>query len=105
MDRQERKILEDQIDKGTLDVGINKIEETIDAEEKRLPAWKGVGPGIGAGLSLGILFTRSYSPLGLFSGDMVLALFGYMGVGAGVGALVMWLTSQGAKMRPPKDRI
>jgi hypothetical protein len=104
MDRRERKILEDQIDQGTLDVGIKKIEETAAEEEKRLPAWKGVKWGMVAGLAAAMLYINAHSPLGFYVGNITLVLLGGIGAGGAIGALVMWLLSKRPlmKKKPPQ---
>ena len=71
MDRRERKRLKDEIDRGTLNVGIRKVEEGAYEKENRSPLVKGGGVGLGIGGTIGIAYAQSVgvfhqSPLGLF---------------------------------------
>ncbi len=95
MDRRETRRLEDQIDKGTLDVGIRKIEDPEEfRKEEKLPVYKGAKWGFVAGFLAGSIYTASHSPLGFYPGNLALVLFGSMACGSAIGALVMWLLSR-----------
>jgi hypothetical protein len=95
MDRRELRRLKDQIDKGTLDAGIYKIEDPkAFKKEGKLPAYKGAGWGFSAGAAVALIYTRSNSPLGFYAGNMTLVFILCVGFGTAIGALLMWQFSR-----------
>jgi hypothetical protein len=110
MDRRERNRLKDEINRGTLNVGITRVEEGAYEKESRLPLVKGGTIGFGLGGALGLFYLQNNglfnrSPLGLFSDDYVLVGFGIIAGGTAVGAALGWLagTATSARGKPPKD--
>ena len=91
MDREEEERLRDEIDKGTLEVGINKIDPDAFDKENRSPALKGAKWGMGVGFAVGLIYSRLHSPLGFYSGaiDLGVLLLGCTALGAAIGAFVM----------------
>ena len=110
MDRRERRRLEHEIDRGTLNVGIRKVEDGAYEKESRLPLVKGGGVGFGLGGAVAVSYARQVgvhgqSPLGLFVDDYVLVMFGIVAAGTVMGALLAWLASKAAPTRgkSPQD--
>lgn len=93
MDYRERKRLEDEINRGTLNVGIHKLEEGAYERESRLPVVVGGTVGLSLGGSVAVGYGRGVgvlgmSPLGLFSDDYVLVMLGIVVAGMVLGALI-----------------
>lgn len=93
MDYRERKRLEDEINRGTLNVGIHKVEEGAYERESRLPVVAGgtVGLSLGGSVAVGYggnVGVFGMSPLGLFSDDYVLVMLGIVVAGTVLGALI-----------------
>ena len=110
MDRRERKRLEDEIDRGALNVGIRKVEAGAREKENRSPLVKGGVIGFSLGGALGVAYVQNNSifnrsPLGLFLDDYVLVMYGIIAGGTLMGVAVGWLASNAISRRGklPKD--
>ena len=110
MDRRERKRLKDEINRGTRNVGIYKVEEGAYEKESRLPMVKGGSVGFSLGGAAGVVYLQNHSifdrsPLGLFPDDYVLVGLGIIAGGTAMGAALGWLADNLASERekPPKD--
>jgi hypothetical protein len=101
MDRRERQRLKDEIDKGTLDVGIHKIDEAAAERERRSPVLQGAWWGIAAGASVANSYLLVHPSASFNAGPLALVLFGCLGAGAALGALAMWLLDR-FKPKPRK---
>jgi hypothetical protein len=93
MDRRERQRLKNEIDRGTLNVGIRKVEEGSYEKESRLPLVKGGSVGFGLGAAVAVAYAGQVgvfhqSPLGLFPDDYVLVMFAIIAAGTAMGALL-----------------
>ena len=105
MDRRELKRLRDEVDRGTLNVGINKLEEGALERENRSPILKGSAVGFGIGLSLGAAYAPfDRSPLGLFVDDYMLVQFAIVIGVTALGALIAWKLDKiiPRRRKPPK---
>jgi hypothetical protein len=97
MDRRERERLRDQIDKGTLEAGIHKIEDPEGfKKEEKLPAYKGARWGFAVGFAVAWIYISNNTPpaLGFYPGNLTLVFIVCMGLGSVAGALFMWLFSR-----------
>ncbi len=104
MDRREQKRLEDEINRGTLNVGIRKLEEGAYEKESRQPWVKGGSVGLTVGGIIGVAYAQSVdvfhqSPLGLFTNDYVLVMFAIVAAGAAGGAVLANSASKPAPKR------
>jgi hypothetical protein len=102
MDHRERDRLKDEIDKGTLDAGIYKLEEGAYQKESRLPLVKGGTAGFVIGGAVAATYGENVgfsSPLGLFVDDYVLVMIGMFIAGTVLGALLGWAYGKLAKRK------
>ena len=93
MDRRERQRLKNEIDRGTLNVGIRKVEEGALEKENRSPLVKGGSVGFSLGAAVAYLYAGqvgvfNQSPLGLFPDDYVLVMFAIIAAATAAGALL-----------------
>ena len=96
--------------RGTLNVGIFKVEEGAYEKESRLPLVKGGTVGFSPGAAVGLYYMQNISifqmsPLGLFSDDYVLVGLGIIAGATAVGAALGWLAGNAtsARGRPSRD--
>jgi hypothetical protein len=99
-------------------VGLDKLgEPIIDPAPDKPPTWerttaakalfRGGNWGMAAGLAVATLYTSSHSPLGFYTGNLILVLACGCGLGYALGAFAGWLSAKltGKNKLPPTSLL